>query len=210
MALEVELAGGDVDKYNPYSPFVNYAGAAAVWASLSSGQVQPACPAPATGTGSDLEIVHAHLDEYLAFTRAKQPFWATLTGDPDFFGFENRIVDEGNPRADKMAPYGNSLMIIYLVARADDLVNNMPHAACYLDAAVATGNTLIRLMKAEGYDPTLGSPPLRLGTFDGLYNRYPAEIGGGPGFPPFGAPGDLGNAGCECTFRSNLMPSCFP
>ncbi|KAL3908005.1 MAG: hypothetical protein SGPRY_009964 [Prymnesium sp.] len=87
-------------------------------------------------------------------------------------------------------------MVLYLLARADD-ETDLPRAGCYLTAAVDIGKTLMRLMQADGYNPALATPQLRLGTFQGLYRHYPAWADGGPGFGPYGGQGDLGVAGCE-------------
>lgn len=206
MALEVALAGGDLYKYNPYSTFVGYSGAAAVWASLSSGQVQPVCPAGVT-QGSDIDIVRGHMDKYLAYALSKRPELAAFNGDPDFFAFPNRIFPPGHPRHNVITSYGSTVTILYLLARADDEVANMPRAACYLKAAVDIGRTLIRLMQAGGYNPALSTPQLRLGSFEGLYRHYPGWVDGGPGFDPWGGQGDLGVAGCECSTVLNLLPS---
>lgn len=195
MALEVALAGGDINKYNPYSTFLEYTGAASLWSSIVANQIQPVCPTGVT-QGTDIEIVRGHLDKYLAYALSKRPELAAYNQDPDFFAFPNRIFPPDHPRYNFVTSYGSTVMVLYLLARADD-ETDLPRAGCYLTAAVDIGKTLMRLMQADGYNPALATPQLRLGTFQGLYRHYPAWADGGPGFGPYGGQGDLGVAGCE-------------
>ncbi|KAL3916819.1 MAG: hypothetical protein SGPRY_006657 [Prymnesium sp.] len=196
MALEVAVAGGDLHKYNPYSTFVEYTGAAAVWAALSAGQTQPICPTGQVSQTDDISIMRGHMDAYLAYTYSKRPELIEYNNDPDFFAFITFIVPPSHIRHNLANTYDNAVMIEYFLARADDEVADMPRAACYLTAVVDAARTLMRLMQVGGYNPGLATPQLRLGSFTGLFARYPASVSGyfpGLNTPPYDAAGDLGN-----------------
>lgn len=199
MALEVALANKDLNKYNPQSVFLDYSGAAAVWTSLGAGHTLAQCPG-AVSAGSDIDLVRGHMDAYLAYARGNQPDMANFHGDPLFFAFPTYIVHRGHARRNVIQPYGNSLMMMYLLARADDEAANPPRAACYLTAAVDCAKSWLRLMVSEGYNPALATPQLRLQGYTGLYGRYPSWWSAySPGWstPSFYAKGDLGKHGCK-------------
>ncbi|KAL3905516.1 MAG: hypothetical protein SGPRY_010882 [Prymnesium sp.] len=209
MALEVALAGGDVHKYNPYSVFVQYSGAAAVWAALSSGQTQPVCPSGQTSQTDDISIVRGHMDTYLTYMNSKRGELIAFNEDPDFFSFITFIVPPSYVRHNLIETYDSSVMTIYFLGRADDEIANMPRAACYLKAAVDAARTLLRLMQAGGYKPGLETPQLRLGSFKGLFARYPAWVSGfppGTPTPAYDAVGDLGNNACKPSFGYAITP----
>lgn len=158
-----------------------------MWASLSAGQTSAVCPTPAI-QGNDIEVVRGHLDAYLKYMSNKRAELSSLNGDPELFAFLTYIVPSNDIFFNLADTYDNALLIIYFLGRADDEVANLPRAACYLNAAVDTAKTFMRRMRDLGYDPALSTPDLRLGSYNGLYARYPATLDL--------AAGDLGNNAC--------------
>lgn len=190
MALEVSIGNKQFSKYNPYSPYLNYGGATKVWAALEAGETQPVCPS-AVSSGDDITIIRGHMDSYLQYAYSRRAEMRIKNEDPDFFAFPTYIVPPSNPIHLFADTYDNSLMIMYLLARADDEYADKPRAACYLSSAVAIAKTFLRRMEEGGYTVGLSSPPLRLGTtYEGLYARYPL------GAALDSAAGDLGHNAC--------------
>lgn len=183
-------AGADLHKYNPFSNFTGYTGAAAVWTSLRANETQPQCPPVAVSDDDNITIVRSHMDAYLLYALNKRAEMSAFNSDNDFFAFPSHIVPSSDWSYNLAGTYDNAVMIIYLLARADD-ETHFNRAACYLQAAADVASTFLRLMEASGYNATLDSPELRLGTFEGLFAYYPAAAAG------FIAPGDLGNNTCE-------------
>lgn len=190
MALEVALANRSLDKYNPYSNLVEFPGSAAVWQSLISNQTQPVCPTGLGRQGDDISIVRGHMDAYLAYAHSRTADMREFNKDPEFFAFPTYITDKNDAFYLLADTYDNALMIIYLLARADDESTNLPLAACYLSAAVDVARTFMRRMHEAGYDSSLFTPQLRLGLkYEGLFARYPLSASND-------APGDLGSNAC--------------
>lgn len=186
LALEAMRSDSQIAKYNPFSSFVNYSFASSVWREIVAHQPQPVCPTSLAFPPSfySTTTLRDHMDQLLAHALRRRDSMRNMNNDALFFAFPTYVVPTSDWFHDVADVYDNSLIIFWLLTRADDETSNLPRAVCYLTMAKAIADTFLRLMRAGGYTPDLPTPEARLGSFNGLFARYPAA---------WDAPGDLGN-----------------